>query len=345
MAIVVFAGNRAGAGKTCLISGLLHLLRESGRNPAYCKPFSESPDADSDVAFLSELLSGDGPAVPPPGPLPTDGDDPDEETLKQAADAVAALDADGDIVLLEGPESSSLAAGLTAQLAAQGLDARGVLVAAYEKGLSPATVQDLAEPWGESLMGVVFNHCPPYRQEWLAREVIAPLRELNVSTLGALPEDRPLLSVTVGQIADHLGGSWVQEPDNTNAPVDRFLIGGNIMDSGPNYFGRYPNQAVITRAERPDIQLASLMCETKCLVLTGGSEPTEYIRVEAANRGVPLISVGLDTLAAAEALEDIFSHSSAHQVGKARRAADLIEERLAPLLRQTLRLSRRGRRG
>ena len=38
------------------------------------------------------------------------------------------------------------------------------------------------------------------------------------------------------------------------------------MDSGPSYFGRYQNQAVITRAERPDIQMASLMCDTKCLV-------------------------------------------------------------------------------
>ncbi len=339
MAIVVFAGNRAGAGKTCLISGLLHLLRESGRNPAYCKPFSDNPDADPDVAYLSEFLAGDGPPVFTPGPLPPGGDTPDAATLLPASDAVAALDAAADVVLLEGPESSSLAAGLTAQLNAQGLTSRGVLVASYEKEISPAAVQDMARPWGESLMGVVFNHCPPYRQEWLAREVIAPLRELDVATLGALPEDRPLLSVTVRQIADHLGGSWVQEPDNADAPVDRFLIGGNIMDSGPNYFGRYPNQAVITRAERPDIQLASLMCETKCLVLTGGGEPTEYIRVEAANRGVPLISVELDTLAAAQALEDVFSLSTAHQVDKSRRAAALIEENLAPLLRQTLRLS------
>ena len=336
MAIVVFAGNQAGAGKTCLIAGLLHLLREAGRNPAYYKPFSPTPDSDPDVVFLSQFLADDGPPVPPPVSLPTDGASLDDSAVQEITGAIAALDVSGNIVLIEAPGTSSLAAGLASRLNANGLSAQGVLVAAYEKGLTPSTVQSMAQPWGESLMGVVFNYCPPYRQEQLAREVIGPLREENVPALGTLTEDRPLLSVTVQQIADHLGGSWVQEPDNTAAAVDRFLIGGNIMDSGPNYFGRYSNQAVITRAERPDIQLAGLMCDTKCLVLTGGGEPTEYIRVEAATRGVPLISVDLDTIAAAEALQGIFDRSTVHHLSKVRRAAYLIQERLPSLLSSVL---------
>ena len=37
---------------------------------------------------------------------------------------------------------------------------------------------------------------------------------------------------TVRQIAETLGAHWVQEPVNLDAPVQQFLIGGNIMDSG-----------------------------------------------------------------------------------------------------------------
>ena len=137
-----------------------------------------------------------------------------------------------------------------------------------------------------------------------------------------------MLSVTVRQIAGHLQGRWVQEPENVDAPVDHFLIGGNIMDSGPNYFGRYSAQAVITRAERPDIQLASLECHTRCLVLTGGGEPTEYIRVEAGKRGVPLISVPTDTMTTAEALNGILGLSLPHTSAKAERFAHLMEQHL-----------------
>jgi BioD-like phosphotransacetylase family protein len=172
---------------------------------------------------------------------------------------------------------------------------------------------------------VVFNHCPVYRGRELAETVIAPLRESGIAVWGAIPEDRAMLSVTVQQVADHLRGSWVQEPANVDAPVDHFLIGGNIMDSGPNYFGRYANQGVITRAERPDIQLASLMRNTRCLVLTGGGEPSEYIRVEAAKRDVPLISVAGDTLSTAEALNGILDAAKANTPGKAERFAQLME--------------------
>ena len=96
-----------------------------------------------------------------------------------------------------------------------------------------------------------------------------------------------MLAVTVEQVAAHLGGAWVQEPENTDSLIERFLIGGNILDSGETYYGRYSNQAVIVRAERPDIQLASLMEDTACLVLTGRGDPTEYIKAEAMQRNGP----------------------------------------------------------
>ena len=137
-----------------------------------------------------------------------------------------------------------------------------------------------------------------------------------------------MLSVTVQQIADYLGGRWVQEPVNTDEHVEHFLIGGNIMDSGPNYFGRHRNQAVITRADRPDIQMASLVGDTKCLVLTGGTEPIEYIRVEALQHDVPLILVDQNTLSTAERLGGLLERPGPLSVQKVRRFNHLVQEHL-----------------
>ena len=137
-----------------------------------------------------------------------------------------------------------------------------------------------------------------------------------------------MLSVTVEQMAGHLGGQWVLDPVNADAPIERFMIGGNIMDSGPTYFDRYPHQAVITRVERPDIQMASMCEKTCCLVLTGPGEPTDYIKSEALKRDVPLIQVRTNTLDTADALAGLLDKADARTAAKASHFAGLLEKYL-----------------
>jgi BioD-like phosphotransacetylase family protein len=133
-----------------------------------------------------------------------------------------------------------------------------------------------------------------------------------------------MLTVTVGQLAEHLGGEWVLDPVNADAPIERFMIGGNIMDEGPTYFGRYANQAVITRVERPDIQMASMCDKTCCLVLTGPGDPSDYIKSEALKRDVPLIQVRTNTLDTADALAGLLDKADAHTAAKADHFAGLL---------------------
>jgi BioD-like phosphotransacetylase family protein len=135
-----------------------------------------------------------------------------------------------------------------------------------------------------------------------------------------------MLAVTVEQLAKHLGGQWVLNPVNTTSSVERIMIGGNIMDEGPTYFDRYPNQAVITRVERPDIQMASMCDKTVCIVLTGPGEPTEYIKAEAFKRGVPLIQVQTSTHETAEALNGLIDQTDARTDAKAHHFAGLVEK-------------------
>jgi BioD-like phosphotransacetylase family protein len=333
--IVQVVANEPGAGKTCLIAAMLRRHAQAGRSAGYYKPFSATPDADVDRAFMSQLLSEAGAAdtaaapIPEAFPLPGTGEfSTDGETAQAIRAALTGMEADYGAALVEGPNltgADGAASPLAANLWAVIKPAAAVLVVRWQPGLNPSAIKSLINGREEGVVGVVFNHCPVYRGRELAETVIAPLRESGIAVWGAIPEDRAMLSVTVQQVADHLRGSWVQEPANVDAPVDHFLIGGNIMDSGPNYFGRYANQGVITRAERPDIQLASLMRNTRCLVLTGGGEPSEYIRVEAAKRDVPLISVAGDTLSTAEALNGILDAAKANTPGKAERFAQLME--------------------
>ena len=100
------------------------------------------------------------------------------------------------------------------------------------------------------------------------------------------------------------------------------------MDSGPSYFGRHSNQAVITRTERPDIQMASFSGDTKCLILTGGAMPTEYIRVEARKHQVPMLLLEGNTLSTAEALSGLIERSAPPTTQKAQRFTELVAQHL-----------------
>jgi BioD-like phosphotransacetylase family protein len=71
--------------------------------------------------------------------------------------------------------------------------------------------------------------------------------------------------------------------------------------------------------------MASLMQDTQCLVLTGGSRPTEYIRVEAAKRSVPILLVEQNTVATADAVGGLMDAIVPHALHKAERMADLLD--------------------
>ena len=57
MAVIQIVGNQSGVGKTSLAAALLVQLHRSSRHGAYWKPFSESPESDADVQFVSGVLS------------------------------------------------------------------------------------------------------------------------------------------------------------------------------------------------------------------------------------------------------------------------------------------------
>ena len=316
MPVLLITGNRPGAGKTSLAAALLVQLHRSGRPGAYWKPYSGSPDSDADVQFVSGVLSET--LGLPPVPLPSPLQSP--VAADELRGHLSGLQGSAEVVLTEVADSSQ-----AAELA-DALDAGVLLVHDYDTADPLGAVRASAQASGGRLAGVILNAVPIYRRDAIAAEMAAQ----NLPSATVIPESRIMLSVTVEQIAGLLGGEWVLDPVNVDAPVERYLIGGNIMDSGPNYYGRHANQAVITRVQRPDIQLASMSTETRCLVLTGPGEPTEYIKAEARERDIPLIRVQSSTIDTAEALAGVLGQGTAHSLAKAEHFAELLTRYAAP---------------
>ena len=331
MPTLLVSALQSGSGKTCMISALLARLKSAGKKVAYYKPFSLNTDDDPDAAFIGEyLLGGDGlPGIPAPRLLPEKAS-VGQTDLVLVQQTVRQLDQAVDVVLVEGPDVQSadgINSALSSDIAAV-LDCAALLILRYSEDLDAGLVLSACEPYAGRIAGVVINCVPAYRGHTVGQGLVAGIRAAGMMVLGTIPEDRTMIAVTVQQVADHLGARWVQEPVNTGVQVDRFLLGGNIMDSGATYYGRYSNQAVIVRAERPDIQLASLMEDTKCLVLTGGGAPTEYIKAEALQRDVPLMVVDDSTLNTAEALAGIIDKATSHSLHKVERFGELIDRHL-----------------
>ena len=84
--------------------------------------------------------------------------------------------------------------------------------------------------------------------------------------------------------------------------------------------------AVVTGADRTDIQLAALEASTQCLILTGAGEPLPQLINRAEELDVPLLKVEHDTLSTVEVIEQAFGHVRLHENVKATYAFRLVEE-------------------
>lgn len=109
---------------------------------------------------------------------------------------------------------------------------------------------------------------------------------------------------SVGELAQHLGGEILNCPERSDELVENLMVGALSVDSGLDYFRRKTNKAVITRGDRPDIQMAALETSTKCLILTGAISPMPIVLHQATEKGVPIIVVKEDTISTLSQLEE-----------------------------------------
>ena len=226
-----------------------------------------------------------------------------------------------DLVVMEG--SSALSEAAAAQ-AAEALDASVVLVTSGHLGTDSSTLEAWRSALDDRLLGVVVNGLTRYRGHDALHRLTPQMRSQGLAPLGVIPEDRSLLSVTVGGLASHLGGRFILHDDEDSGLVEHIMIGCMGMDPGTLYFGLHRNKAVVVRGDRPDVQMAALATPTACMVLTMGIPPIEYVLNEADLEGVPLIVVDSGTLDTMDALATVQSGARFDHPAKLERMADLV---------------------
>jgi BioD-like phosphotransacetylase family protein len=308
----------AGAGKTAVCAGLGRHLQGDGKKVGFFKPLVaeiKSPEAiDSDAQFMKQVLALEEPVASLCPVIGGQGD-----VAKKIKEAYAKVARGKDVVIVEGvwrqrPGGKPIEASYQV---VETLDARVIIVEPYSE--KPSAAMPNYRDFGKYLLGVVVNKAPRSR-------LSAQFDRGGVDVLGVLPEDRALLSLTVGELAAHIKGEILNSGGRASELVEDFMLGAMSVDSGLDYFGRKDSKAVVVRGERPDMQLAALETSTRCLVLSGGVAPIPAVLRKAEDKGVPIILTKGDIVSTVNGIELALGKTRFNQEEKLARLGEIMEE-------------------
>jgi BioD-like phosphotransacetylase family protein len=324
---IYIAGTSSGAGTTAVATGLATLLATNGTSVTLSKALciGASASLDADAAFHQTLFPDN--AAPAGLPVSVDGV-PDAAALGGITATLKGAKFPSGLTIVEGvsgnvPDDERYRIDATL---AESLDARVILVSSA----TSASPIKAAQAFGARLIGTVINRVPDHAMHQAAMALAASFQEQGVTVLGLIPETRIMLSLTVGEIAEHLGaellnGTALISPESQLGElVEHFMLGGLFLDQGVYVFGRRENKAVIVRGDRPDLQMAALDTSTACLILTNRKTPVQYIAHHAGLRQTPMLATSAPTLEIMEKLCSIGDRGSVHSPHKAQCFAELL---------------------
>lgn len=288
------------AGKTALAAGLARKLQ--GQAIGYLR-LADGAQVNADALFLSKATGAEvGPVA---------------EANGQLRRAYQDLAQQKRVVIVEGEANlANASAQESCVRALQATGAQAVLVARYSPGFFAAALVSAAQKLSPNLAGVVVNAVPQAKWQWATGTLGPELAKAGVPVLGILPEVWRLAGVSVGEIAEALGGEIVTCAEAAGEIVENLMVGAMSVDPAPHHLGRKTNKAVITRSNRVDIQLGALATHTVCFILCGPEYPTPDILIETQNRGIPIVRVEGKVLAAIDRLETLFAQVRFHQAKK-----------------------------
>jgi len=326
------------SGKSAVALGLGRQLARQGGSLVFGKPLATSAadfPLDPEVAFVGRTLG-----LKPEQLLPSlqvlepatawerlrQGQLAGGEGLAELRRSIEA--AAGQQVLLEAPGTlgEGLLFGLSLGQLAEGLGAAVVLVQSWHDARSVDSLLAARQQLGERLAGVVLNGVEPEGLAALRSELEPALERLGLPVLGVMPRSPLLRSVTVEELARRLAARVLCCQERQDLLVETLSIGAMNVNSAMEFFRRRRNMAVVTGADRTDIQLAALEASTQCLILTGVGEPLPQLISRAEELDVPVLKVEHDTLTTVETIEATFGHVRLQEPVKAAFAIRLVEE-------------------
>jgi BioD-like phosphotransacetylase family protein len=288
-----------GSGRTTISAGLGKLLLSRGRKVGFLKPViadrqnQPGQSNDSDTVLMKHLLAIEESVD---WLCPVFGNENDlQNGIKKV---YAAVSTGKDVVIIEG--LSGQAPGVV-----EALDARVMGIEVY----SPDLAQTLGsyKNFGPRWLGMVINKVPRSRLEAVRREMAT--QRADVKILGIIPEDRALLTLTVGELAERIHGEILQSVDRAAELIESIMLGAMYVDSGLDYFGRRANKAVVLKSDRPDMQLAALETSTRCLVLAGKTTPIPAVLLRAEEQNIPIITVKDNVATVVASIESALSQT------------------------------------
>ncbi len=344
MAITIYvASTERFSGKTALCIGLMHWFQRRGYTVGYMKPVSstmariiDGRATDEDALFirstlgLSDPLESMAPVIMTPDEVKAIVDGADTHHFEtRVVEAYRAVAKDKDAMILEG--GTSLREGrmlnLTAFRLSELLSARALVVVPYVD--TTQVIDDLLVAQmllGNTMVGGVINAVFPHRITYAEEKVKPFMERFGVPIFASLPKEKLLLSVSVRELLEGLGGEILCCHNALDDLVETLMIGAMSVESALTYFRRASNKAVITGGDRVDIQLAALETSTRCLILTGDLRPSPLIIGLAEERRVPLILTRYDTLKAIEIIENFFGKTRFHQQKKVEHFEALLDK-------------------
>jgi BioD-like phosphotransacetylase family protein len=303
LGVLYIVSAEEAAGKTAVCAGLAINFLNQGKNVGYLKPQAAGKSSDGDIAFMKQALG--------------------LEDVVNAPDVIKGRD----IVLVESMIGPKVSDAKNTLGAVKEMRARVIAVEAYNGQDSKYT--DIYKWFAESLLGVVINKVPVSQMKSVREKAAARFSAAGIKMLGVIPENRVLLAITIGELADIIKGKILNNPEKSGELVENYLLGAMVVGSGVDYFVRKSNKAAIIHQDRADMQMAALETPTKCLVLCGSSQPPIYNVIQkAASRGVPVITTDASTSEIIAGIEEALSKSRLHQEKKLSGLGELVKQNL-----------------
>ena len=310
------------SGKTAVCLALGKRLQDQGHKVGYLKPVSTQPWqigdklADEDADFVKTVLGLKeepwelAPVVVTQDLLDCALKDDCERDL--AAEVRAAYDraAKGkDVLLLEGGASlrEGYAIDLPTLAVAEMLGAQAVVVVKYR---GPMRLVDDALTaqfrLGDAVLGIIINQVPNEARSFVEETAIPSLEARGLAVFGALPQERTLAAISVGELVETLGAKVLVGEDKADQLAETMMVGAMTAEAALARFRRQQYKAVITGGDRTDIQLAALETSTVCLILTGNLQPSPLVLQLAREAGVAVLLVPDNSLETIEAVESVY---------------------------------------
>jgi uncharacterized protein len=339
MGYLYIASMSGFSGKSLVTLGLGLLLKEKGYKVGYIKPLGKIPLKqgnlliDADAEFMRKALNlPEEPDIVSPFVVTYEIQNkvlrgrPSDRfgIVKEALDSIK----DKDIVLVGGGANllEGSLFGINGLRLISYLDAKTLVVEPWSGESSLDALIGARELLGDHFAGAVINKVPQSAHDYIKRSVRPFLEKKKISVFASLHRDILLDSITVRQLNEILNGKVLCCEEALDDFIENFSIGAMDVDSAIKYFRRTPNKAVITGANRSDIQLAALETSTKCIILTGGMYTNDVIIGKAKMCGVPVISVHDDTFTTVEKIESVLGKIRIREQKKVLKTREIVEK-------------------